>query len=48
MPWWHWALIIAGAVTMILIVVRLVVGEGAIWGILEVVGEVLGGIADDK
>jgi hypothetical protein len=48
MPWWHWALIIAGAVAIILIAIRLVVGEGAILGILEVVGEVLGGIADDK
>ena len=41
-------MVIGGSVAIILIVVRLVVGEGAIFGILEVVGEVLGGIADDK
>jgi len=47
MLWWHWVLIIAGSVSALLIIIRLIGGEGAILGILEVIGEVLGGITDD-
>jgi hypothetical protein len=47
MLWWHWVLVVVGAVSALLIIIRLIGGEGVILGILEVIGEVLGGIADD-